>query len=380
MKLPASRQEKLLAVERLRAEMRREGLGALVALSPENVAYAIGYMVPSHPTNRARRTITVLTSDGRAVLIVVSVEEALAREQSRITDVRAYHQFRDHPMDVLADVLCELGVASSPIGMELDYLPTLDYLHLRERLPALDLRPNRELYLRARLVKGPDEIAHLRRIAHISDLAEATAWRELRDGMTEKRLAAIITAALLAEGGDGLRLLVGAGERSGIVNPKPSDRVIREGDVVRVEVLGNLANYQSNVTRTGVVGRPTVEQREIWTVLMDARRAALEGLRPGAVARELWRAYAEVCRRGSIEPTLAFLGHGIGLTGHEEPYITADKDLVLEPGVVLTYEPFYMIPGRMGFHIEDMFLVTDDGYENLTTVTTNEELIEVAGR
>jgi Xaa-Pro aminopeptidase len=94
------------------------------------------------------------------------------------------------------------------------------------------------------------------------------------------------------------------------------------------------------------------------------------------VVRDLWRAYAQVCAKGGVAPSLAFLGHGIGLTGHEEPYITADKELVLEPGVVLTYEPFHMLPGRMGFHIEDMFLVTERGYENLTTVTTNDELIE----
>lgn len=365
--------------DRLRLEMHREGLAALVALSPENVAYAIGYMVPSHPTNRARRTITVLTAD-RAVLIVVSVEAELARQQSRITDVRSYHQFRDRPMDVLADVLRELKVADDPVGMEMDYLPALDYLRLREHFPALDLRPNRELYLRARFVKGPDEIASLRRIAHVSDLAEAAAWREVREGMTEKQLAAIITAALLNEGGDGLRLLIGGGERSGIVNPKPTDRPLRHGDVLRVEVLGNLNNYQSNVTRTGVIGRATDEQRGIWTVLMEARSAALERLGPGTHVRELWKTYADVCQRGGLEPTLSFLGHGIGLTGHEEPYITADTDLVLEPGVVLTYEPFYMMPGRMGFHIEDMFLVTERGCETLTTVTTNHALIEVGAR
>lgn len=363
--------------DRLLFEMKREGLAALVALSPENVAYVIGYMVPSHPTNRARRTITVLTADGRAVLIVVSVEAALAWQQSRVQDVRGYNQFRDQPMDVLADVLRELGVARGPIGMEMDYLPALDYLRLREHFPSVELRPNRELCLRARFVKGPDEIASLRRIARISDIAEEAAWREVRPGMSEKHLAAIVTTTLLNEGGDGLRLLIGGGERSGIVNPRPTDRILRHGDVLRVEVLGNLNNYQSNVTRTGVIGRATEEARDTWKVLMDARRAALERLRPGAVVRDLWAAYADVCRRGRIEPTLAFLGHGIGLTGHEEPYITADSPLVLEPGVVLTYEPFYMLPGRMGFHIEDMFLVTEIGYENLTTVTTNEELIEV---
>jgi Xaa-Pro aminopeptidase len=368
------------ALDRLNLEMRREGLAALVALSPENVAYAIGYMVPSHPHNRARRTITVLTADGRSALIVVSVEAELARQQSRVKDVRSYNQFTEKPIDVLADVLREFKVAAGPIGMEMDFLPALDYLRLREHFPTLELRPSRELYLRARLVKSSDEIASLRRIAEISDRAEAVAWREVRAGMTEKQLAAIITNTVLEEGGDGLRLLVGAGERSGIVNPKPTDRGLGMDDVIRVEVLANLNNYQSNVTRTGVLGQSTTEQRRIWAVLMEARSLALERLRPGAVVRDLWTIYAAHMRKHGLEPSISFLGHGIGLSGHEEPYITSDKDLVLEPGIVLTYEPFYMMPGRMGFHIEDMFLVTEQGYENLTTVTTNETLIEVAAR
>lgn len=365
------------ALERLRREMAGQGASALVALSPENVAYTIGAMVPSHPINRFRRTISILASDGRSALIVVSVEAELARQQSRLTDVRSYDQFTQHPMDVLADVLAEFGVARGPVAIELDYLPAQDYLVLRERLPSICLLPCREIYLRARRIKTAEEVAWLRKIAGISDRAEQVVWGKMREGMTEKALAAIITNTMLEEGADGVRMLIGAGERSAIVNPKPTDRSLRRGDVIRVEILGNLNNYQSNVTRTGVLGRATDEQRRIWTVLMEARSLALQRLRPATAVRDLWEVYAGQCRRHAIEPTLAFLGHGIGLTGHEEPYLTGDKDLPLEVGMVVTFEPFYMLPPRMGFHIEDMFLVTDQGYETLTAVTTNETLIEV---
>ncbi len=210
-------------LDRLRAEMAKQGAQALVALSPENVAYTIGSMVPSHPTNRHRRTISILAADGRSALVVVSVEAELARQQSRLEDVRHYDQFTQNPMDMLADVLREFGAAAGPVAIEPDYLPAQDYLTLRERLPAL---------------------------------------------------AAIITNAVLEAGGDGVRMLIGSGECSAIVNPRPGDRALRRGDVIRVEILAHLDNYQSNVTGTGVPGRVTHEQRRIWDVLMEARGPA----------------------------------------------------------------------------------------------------------
>ena len=365
-------------IDRLKTQMAAHDLDGLVAFSPENVTYLTGYLVPSHPTNRARRTITVLTSDGVAVLIVVSVEEDQARRMSAVKDVRSYNQFSEHPIDILGAVLGELRVDRGRLGIELDYMPASDYVLLSKYLPADKMVPNRELYLAARMVKSESEIAVLRRIATISDSAQAAAWNAIAPGMSEKELSAFVTNEVLSSGGDSLRLLIGGGERSGLVNPRPSDRRIVSGDVLRLEVLANLDNYQSNVTRTGIIGRAEASHEKIWSTLIEARRAALDLLAPGRPVRDLWTAYERGCRHGDVMPTLQFLGHGIGLSGHEEPYITADSELVLEPGVVLTFEPFVMFPDLMGFHIEDMFLVTPSGYEILTTATDNGRLIEVA--
>lgn len=358
--------------------MAAQGLDALIGMSPENVAYTIGFLVPSHPVNRHRRTISVVTADGRSVLIVVSVEAPLARERSAIRDVRAYDQFKDAPMRVLADCIAELGLERGRLGLELDYMPAGDYLQLSSTLTGAEFVPSRELFLAARMIKNEVEIDRLRRIARITDAAEAAAVERFQVGMTEKQLAAVITDAVLSNGGDAVRSNIGSGPRSGIVNPKPADRAIVQGDVVRIEILATLENHQSNVTRTAVVGEPTSEQARIWNVLMEAREEALKLLAPGTPAKLLWQAYASHCRSKGLEPTLSFLGHGIGLTGHEEPYLTADTEIILQPGTVLTYEPFFMVPGEMGFHIEDMFLVTDGGYELMSDVTTNESLIRLA--
>jgi len=137
-------------------------------------------------------------------------------------------------------------------------------------------------------------------------------------------------------------------------------------------------NYRSNVTRTAVLGKPTEEQRRIWSVLIGARDVCQGMLRPGTRVPDLYHAYVNACRQGGIEPTLKFLGHGIGQTIHEEPYITETRDIVLAPNITHTMEPLYMLPGRMGFHVEDMYLITRDGYDRLTgTVVPNDSLIEL---
>jgi Xaa-Pro aminopeptidase len=132
------------------------------------------------------------------------------------------------------------------------------------------------------------------------------------------------------------------------------------------------------VTRTAVVGAPTQEQREIWRVLIGAREACKSMLKPGTVVADLYRIYVDYLRNRGIEPTLKFLGHGIGQTIHEEPYITDTRTVVLQPNITCTMEPLYMIPGRMGFHVEDMYRIMPNGFETITgAITPNDELIEV---
>jgi Xaa-Pro aminopeptidase len=101
-------------------------------------------------------------------------------------------------------------------------------------------------------------------------------------------------------------------------------------------------------------------------------------LKPGTAVADLYRAYVKYLRDRGIEPTLKFLGHGIGQTIHEEPYITDTRTVVLEPNITCTMEPLYMIPGRMGFHVEDMYRITPTGFEAMTgAITPNDELIRI---
>ena len=361
----------------LRAAMKADGFDALVAFSQDNVTYTAGFLVPSHALNRFRRTITVLAGDGFAAQIVVNVEENLAREVSRFTDIRAYKQFTDDPADMLADLLAEAGVDKGRIAIELDFMPAQDYIRLAERLPAATLDHARDIYFNTRMIKTDDEVARLRDVGALTERVIKDAIGTLRPGQKETEIAAHINNLMLAGGCDAAKIQVGSGARSGIINCKPTDKQLEAGDVIRIEVLGDKNSYRSNVTRTVVLGPPTDEQIGVWTVLIEARDTCEAMLKPGTAVPDLWRTYLEICRAGGIEPSIRFLGHGIGQTLHEEPYITETRDITLKPNMTHTMEPLYMMPGPHGFHVEDMYVITQDGFDKVTGgIVPNDALIE----
>lgn len=365
-------------IARLRAAIKDAGLDALIAHSQDNVTYTAGFLVPSHATNRFRRTITIIAGDRFAAQIVVNVEENLAKERSRFADVRAYNQFTEHPADLLADALTDAGVAEGRIGVELEYLPAEDYLRLRDRLPKATLLPAREIYFDARMVKTEAEIASLRAIGTLSDRVMGEVLGEIRVGMLEKDVGQLINAKMMAGGCETLKYQVGSGSRSGIANSMPTDRKIADGDVIRVEILGEMNLYRSNVARTAVAGKATAEQEEIWKVLIEARDMCKAMIKPGLPVADLYATYVGHMRRHDLEPTLKFLGHGIGQTIHEEPYLTDSRQVLMVPNMTFTMEPFYMMPGRMGFQVEDMYVVTETGFDPLSgEISLNEDLVQV---
>jgi Xaa-Pro aminopeptidase len=352
--------------QRLRTIMRNAGLEALVALSPDNVTYTAGFLVPTHATNRFRRTISILAGDRFATQIVVGVEERLAKANSRFSDVRAYHQFREDPIDLLGEALTEAGVAGGRIGIELDYMPALDFVRLRERLPQAELVPCKDLYFSTRMIKTADEIATLRRVGELTERVIRDVAGEIRAGMTELDVAKLVVSGMLEGESTSFKYRVGSGPNSSIINCGTTSRQLSQGDIIRIEVLGDLENYRSNVTRTLVLGTPTLDQRRLFERLVSARRDCEVAIHPGAPVAAVYKRYLENCRSGGIEPSITFLGHGIGLTVHEEPYITAERETVFEENMTFTMEPLHVVPGEFGLHVEDMFVVTRSGFERIT--------------
>jgi Xaa-Pro dipeptidase len=354
--------------QRLCLAMEEQGFDGLVAYSPENIAYGIGYTIPSQSLGvRDRQFALAVNRDGRAILLLTANEREEAEARSAVRELRPYHEFDEDPMQVLAAALVELGLENGRVGVEKDAIPADRWEDLNGHLTTARLEPAGHAFARARMVKGPAELDRLREASRIADLAQLEAHDEIRAGMTEQDLYRIITDRALAHGADTVKLIqVAAGERSVLSNPTPSDRPLRRGEVVKIDVFVTVGGYLSDTGRAIVVGEATDEQRDIWQRMQETLAFVHEILRPGVRADEVWNQFVGAFEQRGLEPAMGFLGHGLGLSLHEEPYIAPHSKTVLEDGMVLAVEPVYR-RGTSGFHLEDNLIVTATGVENMTS-------------
>jgi Xaa-Pro aminopeptidase len=352
------------ALDRHKRFAREAGLDALIAASPENVGYTVGYMVPSQTIAvRKRQFFAVTTPSGRASFLVVNVEHNEAKTRSRIQDVRPYNEFTEDAGKVLASLLRELGVSGGRLGIEMDFFPARTMETITRELPKARFVDAERIFDRMRMVKTPEEIDRLRRCGRIVDEVHAEVYAQAHPGMTELELASRFVDGVLKRGADYLnKIVVGSGARSVFANCPPTTKVLQAGDVMRVDAFASIDGYMSDIARTTVVGKATREHTQIWQTLVDAQNLLLDLIRPGASTGAIWRSFLDFFQARGLEPGINFVGHGLGLTLHEEPYISRYHDSVLEEGMVLAIEPVFFTRD-MGFHLEDELIVTAGGYQ-----------------
>jgi Xaa-Pro dipeptidase len=347
--------------------MGAEDLDVIVPMAPENLAYASGAAPPSQKTVRSRLAGAIIPRDGSDTeVFTVKLEAGLVGSQSRLGRVTAYEEFVEHPIDVLVGSLRERGLADARIGIEAAYLPHADFERLSAALPGAQLRAVDALWEELRMIKTASEIDRIRTIGRAAQRITEECVALVGAGSTERELGNLITERYHQAGGDVLTMLVVAsGERSAHLNGPPTEKVLQAGDVVRTDVIGTSGHYYSDVARTTVVGEPTAEQRKVYDLLFDVHRRCLDAIRPGAVTSDIYAIYHDAMAAAGL-PAYHFVGHGLGVTLHEEPFINSLQSVTLEEGMVLCIEPLTSIDGRFGMQIEDEVLVTADGCELLT--------------
>jgi Xaa-Pro aminopeptidase len=352
---------------RLEEALREHDLDAVVAYSKENIAYGLGYTIPSQAlNNRDRQFALAVNRDGAAALLLTANEEEEARARGNIDDLRPYEELTDDPMEVLSGILRDLGVERQRIGIELDVIPVERFERLTQLLPEATFVAGRPAFQHARRIKTPREIEKLREAARIADVAQAEAHSEIRVGMTERDVYRLIVDRALRHGADDVLLVqVAAGERSALSNPSPTDRELRRGDVVKIDVFVSVGGYLSDTGRWIVVGEATARHREVWSRMRETMDRIHDAIGPGVEAGSVWAIFVEQFARYDMKPAIQFLGHGLGLSLHEDPFVAANAAALLEPGMVLAVEPIFR-DGEIGYHFEDDLLVTTDGVENLT--------------
>lgn len=362
-------------VARVRDAIGRAGLDAVIAMSPEGLAYCAGAVPPSLRTVRQRLAAAVIPATGATEGIVVALEAPLMRAESWMDTVTAYVEFEQHPVDLLVAVLERHGLDDGRLGIETTYLPAADHERLVRALPRAEIISADGLLADLRVVKTAAEIALIRDIGLAAQRIADECCALVGPGVTERELGNLIAERYAIAGGDRLTMLVvGSGPRSAHPNAPPTDRRLERGDVVRLDIIGTKRHYYSDVARTAVVGPPNDEQRRIYGLLNDVHERALEALRPGVQSADVHRIYAEAMERAGLPP-YHFVGHGLGVTLHEEPFVHARTSVPLEENMVLCIEPLTFIDGRFGVQIEDEVLITADGCEPITRAGA--ELIEI---
>ncbi len=366
-------------IERQAAAMGELGLDAVISSSPENFAYVTGFLSPTQPLMRWRHAMALVTRDGKAALLVVDMEASTIRAKAPGSEIAVWQEFQFDAIEVLAGLVRNHGLARANIGIEMDYLPAGDFAELAKQLPEARFAPAQALLARLRQVKTPAEIAILRRLSRIADQAIADAFGAVKAGMTEMDIAAALSGNVYALGADHFKIMIVAtGERSVFPNVGPSERVLKRGDICRVEIFPTLGGYHAGVCRTAMVEEAPREAERIWQNLVACKYLLLDAIKPGAGSRAIYELYLKKVGELGLPP-ISFIGHGIGLHLHEDPYLGPTPSQPLEAGMVLGIEPLVYETGfGFGMQNKDMVLVTAGGCELLSDYTDTDRLIRVA--
>ena len=364
-------------ITRLRQRIVDEGLDAIIAISPENVTYVSGFVVPSQSLMRWRHAACILTTDGRIAMVAIDMEATTVKAHAGIDDLRIYREFTDDPMEKIADALRDLGLDRARVGIELEFLPAKDFATLHKILSGIQWVAADAVFNQARQIKTPHELALLRSLSKLTDKAIGDALKSVKIGMSEMELAGNLLTSLFTGGAESYKLMIIAtGERSQFPNVGPTERKLQHGDLIRMEIFGQKGGYLTGVCRTAVVGQATAEQEKIWANLIECKYLVMDLIKPGASCAEIYRKFLEKFGALSFEP-ISFVAHGIGLHLHEEPYMGRYGDEIVRSGMVGAFEPLVYIPGRFGMQNKDMFCVGENGCELLSDYTPTDSLLRV---
>ncbi len=366
--IPAERfGDRMAATRALAAEA---GLAAVLVGVGADLRYLAGYPAMS----LERLTMLVIPTAGDSALFAPRLEATPARAcppaAAGLLQVVTWEE-ADDPHPLVAGLLRDAaGLSAAHLRIAVsDDLPARHLLRLQERLPEATFELASAIIGRLRIVKDADEIALLTEAAHAADrvVAQIAAGRLV--GRTEGDVSREVRERLVAEGHDDVQFaIVGSGPNSASPHHEASDRVIAAGEPIVLDIGGTIDGYGSDITRTlWVTGGdpakgPDERFRHLFGVLHGAQAAATAAARPGVTAEAVDAAARRpIEAEGYGDAFFHRTGHGIGLEGHEEPYIIAGNHEPLRRGMAFSVEPGIYLVGAYGARIEDIVVCGPDG-------------------
>jgi Xaa-Pro aminopeptidase len=328
------------------------GCDSLLVSEPANVRYLSGFTTPKDGKVLINRAGATLVTDGRYIV--------QAAQESRIA-VRIMKQRNELPA-ICAELL------QGKVGFEADHLTVGLLTDLSEAAPR-EWLPTRGMLEGYRRVKTPEEIGHIRAATQLANRAYQHALGMIEPGIQEIEVALELERFMRSEGSESsLFAAVVSGKKTAMPHGVAGNKRIESGDLVTIDLGAVMSGYSSDMTRTFGVGTLRPQLVELYRAVLEAQQAALSAVMPGKSGKELDTIARDILtQKGYGEYFAHSLGHGVGLFIHEGPSLSQISSDVLQAGMVITIEPGAYIPELGGVRIEDLVVVTDTGYELLTT-------------
>ena len=359
----------------LAQEMLKSDLSA-IAINP---GASLTYLTGTHFHLSERPVIFLFIPDSQPVFILPELEAGKTDSLPFEAQVYTYGEEPTNWSGVFSQAILEAEIGSGKIGIEPRRMRVLELRFLEESAPQTQFTDAGGFLSNLRMYKDQDEVLAIRKAVNIAQQAFAETRSVIKVGITEREIAADLTLQLLRNGSDPefpFTPIVQSGPNSANPHATPSDRKLERGDLLVIDWGARYDGYISDITRTFAIGGVDEQLAHIAQVVLDANCAARGAARPGISAADVDQAARDVIKAsGYGDFFIHRTGHGIGMEGHEAPYIRAGNEMVLKPDMTFTIEPGVYLPSRGGVRIEDDVLISESGLESLTDLPRKLEII-----
>jgi Xaa-Pro dipeptidase len=366
---PITVDERQQRQERARQLMRDNNLDAVFMIGGTSLLYFTGVRWG----NSERLFTAVIPAKGDPFYVCPAFEEGRAREQiangpgGNNADVRTWQEDED-PYRLVAAGLRDRGIAGGRLGIE-ERTTFVFSDGVAKAAPHVSTASATPVTAGCRMIKSQHELDLMRLANQVTLQAYEAVYRALHEGMTQYDFSDLIAAAYGKLGFRG-EASVNVGEASALPHGSAKPQVIREGTIVLIDDGCTVEGYQSDISRTFVLGKPTDKMRKVFDIVHQAQSAALKQARAGVEAQSVDAAARKVISDAGYGPDYKYfshrVGHGIGMDGHEWPYLVRGDTLALRPNMTFSDEPGIYIRGEFGVRLEDDMHITEDGAELFT--------------
>ena len=373
---PITADERRGRVEKARKLMAERKIDALMLCQGQSLVYFTNIRWGGGE----RLFAAIVPARGEPFFVCPAFEEDRAREQIALgpfkgnADVRTWHE-HESPYELVANGLRDRGVATGRLGVE----ETTDFVFsngVAQAARGVEVVSGTPITAGCRMIKDAHELELMELASHVTLKAYEAAYKSLKEGMTQDDFARLVSQAhaqLGFSGGAGVQV----GEYSALPHGSIAPQTVREGTILLIDGGCNIEGYQSDLSRTFVLGKASDKMKRVFDIERRAQDAALAAAKPGVPCEAVDAAARKIIVDAGYGPDYKYfthrVGHGIGMDWHEWPYLVRGNKLPLAPGMTFSDEPGIYIRGEFGVRLEDDMVITENGARLFTPQSSSLE-------